>query len=201
MNLTKHTTGLAAALALFLSAAAWTPSYSAVTITAVETGSDVVFTYSGSIDLTNLGSPSPFNNLNSAIVPSAGQFQSIGSTNSPNGNYYTATFTGDAAFGSGFGVSADSSTGDKFGFLKGSNLIALDASYNSNDALNGTITYTGKTFSSLGVTAGTYVYTMTEDNSNTITMNIGSVPEPSRALLAGLGLCGLLLRRRRVRLV
>jgi hypothetical protein len=67
--------------------------------------------------------------------------------------------------------------------------------------LSATDTFSGKTFSSLGLTPGTYTYTWgTGGPDHTLTVQIGPVPEPSSALVAGFGaLAGLgaWARRRR----
>lgn len=49
------------------------------------------------------------------------------------------------------------------------------------------------------VGVGSYEGTFTISSSGVVGFSVGAVPEPSRALLAGLGLGGLLLRRRRPR--
>jgi hypothetical protein len=63
-----------------------------------------------------------------------------------------------------------------------------------------TDTFTDSTFASLGVTPGTYVWTWgTGADADSLTMNIGGVPEPATwaMLILGVAMVGLTARRRR----
>lgn len=129
-----------------------------VTISARETGGDVVFTVSGAFDpgtssnSTNFG---PETKLN----PSGGEFE-IWMTNST-----AKSIALDAAVP--FGPGAET---QDVGIGSGSNIaifggdLWLDNAYMAGDPLNGTLTFAGATFTSLGVTARAlpYVWTVTE---------------------------------------
>ena len=76
-----------------------------------------------------------------------------------------------------------SSTGSHSGF------ILVPSGYVSDRALSDTATYTGQaTFSSLGVTPGTYEWTWGSGPNQTFTLEIGTaVPEPSTWAMMALG--------------
>lgn len=180
-------------LALLISVAGLSPCQGAVTITAAEVGSDVVFTYSGNINTTSLGAPGNFTiSTFGDVTPNEGSFVSRGGGTLVD-RYLTAV-SPDDVFGVGNETSFTSATGDIFGFHPQFNQILLPDNYVSGAGIFGTATITNKNFADLGLTSGSYAYVIAGDS---ITMNIGSVPEPARALYFGLGLVGLLFRRRR----
>jgi hypothetical protein len=80
-------------------------------------------------------------------------------------------------------------------------LIGMEDSYTDGAAINSTTTWLNKSFSTLGLNTGTWVYGY-GSAGNTITMQIGSsaVPEPGEWAAMGVlgaGLTGLVLRKRR----
>jgi hypothetical protein len=101
---------------------------------------------------------------------------------------------------------ASSGSGDFFGVLTEPNLIRYTSlivplMYVSGTPLSGSSTYDNATITSLGLLPGTYTYTWGAGvDADFLTINIGSVPEPSTLLLTsiaavvGLGAC---TRRRR----
>ena len=110
-------------------------------------------------------------------------------------------FTGPGSFGSGGVIFATSGSGDRFAVAgqnsPGTPGLAVPTGYTSGTPINGSAVFSGQTLSSLGLTPGTYVYTLPQ---STITVQIGpaSVPEPgSLALLAGIGVSGSVFIRRR----
>lgn len=111
-----------------------------------------------------------------------------------------SNFTGPSAFGSG-GISfASSSSGDAFYFDLDDLYVPLGYVSGSSIAMSGT--YAGHTFMSLGLTPGTYVWTLGSGMAtDTFTINVQSaaVPEPtalSLALVAG-AVAGFRMRRRK----
>lgn len=74
-------------------------------------------------------------------------------------------------------------------------MLSVPLDYVSGSALSDSSTYYSQTFSSLGVRPGSYVWTWGSGaTADSFTLDIGSVPEPSSALLFALGL--LILARR-----
>ena len=111
---------------------------------------------------------------------------------------------GPQTFGPGSGPRVEPrpniGSGDALGEVISSNWIYVPQGYVSGTSLSAMDTYTGQSFSSLGLTPGTYTYTWSSDF---LTVQIGptSVPEPSAAILAGIGavsvVAGVLVRKRR----
>ncbi|UWQ22746.1 VPLPA-CTERM sorting domain-containing protein [Jannaschia sp. W003] len=162
-----------------------------------ETGGDVVGIFAGSLDLSGAGSAGagglPFD-LFSASDAAAIQSDSTGSFD---------TYEFDAApanFGTDGLTLATSGTGDAFAVLgaNSGNEVGVPTGYASGQALAGTLTFANQTFAALGVTPGSYVFSLPND---TITVRFGPtapVPLPATLplLLAGFGGLALLRRRR-----
>ena len=153
----------------------------AVVINVVESGSDVIFSYTGQLDLSGLtktgeGTWGGTGNL----YPASGLF-SPGS-----GTYDTYSITSLASFGNTTLSQATSDSGaNRFGLYPGMGgpELLVPQGYVSNSSLSGGSTYSGS-FSSLGLTQGVYTANLPSD---TITMNIGAVPVPAPLPLLGLG--------------
>jgi hypothetical protein len=65
----------------------------------------------------------------------------------------------------------------------------------SDTPISGTSRFNDDSIATLGLIPGSYVWTINGGaNGNTVTLNVA--PEPARLLFAGIGLAGLLLRRR-----
>lgn len=162
-----------------------------VSVSFQESGGDVVASFSGSVDFSDAVASFPFTDGPFAVMtPSEGSFASL-----TGANYGAWAFNPENAivpFGTGSLVSATSQTGDDFGLFAAGNFPAfiLPPSYTSGDAFSGTMTFSGQTFSSLGLTAGTYGWATTGASPNTVTITI-PVPEPSICMMALAGLaCG-----------
>jgi hypothetical protein len=101
--------------------------------------------------------------------------------------YYLVS--GPANFGTGSFVVASSTSGDVFGLL-GYDLL-VPVGYVSGTLLSGIDTFNNATFSSLGLTLGTYVYTLNGGDTVTVQIGVSAVPEPSTWAMMILGFTGL----------
>jgi hypothetical protein len=113
-------------------------------------------------------------------------------------------FAGPTSFGGGTSENADSGNGDIVGLDSFRNLVLPDG-YVSGDDLSGTATWANQTFSSLGVTPGSYQWTWGSGAHADFFQfdtfeGAAAVPEPSSVLLLALslGLAMLLNRLPRV---
>ena len=147
---------------------------------------DVVFSVSGSLDLTGQ-ELSDTGSFNPSISPSSSAFM----INSDDPGK-TTTITGDSSFGTGSWRNIDTQSGDYF-VLNAGMILGFAPSYSSGDSLSATASITNSTFSSLGITPGTYTWTL-DKSGDTIQME--AVPEPSVFALSGLVGIGVLALRR-----
>ena len=147
------------------------------TITINEVGSNVVMTGSGTLNITDLTTVA----TNQGPMGGAGLGTSsatfiLGSVGSFFDEYSGFT-TVPSNFGSGGGASATSSTGDVMGVIwqgaPPSHLI-VPTGYTSGTYITGSQTFNSQTFSSLGLTPGTYTYTWgTGPNADSINVVVG----------------------------
>ena len=106
---------------------------------------------------------------------------------------YFGEVSGPANFGSGGGTISSSNTGDPVDIS--SPFLGVPTGYVSDSPLSDTSTYLSQTFSSLGVTPGTYKWTWGSGANQNFTLVIigtaGIVPEPSTWAMMALGFAGL----------
>jgi hypothetical protein len=177
--------------ALFL--AGITPLFAGVTINLVESGSDVVMTHTGTLDITGLTLAYPNQGpIMWNVYPQNGAVQAGSSVNR---DIYSGLSVSSSSLGSGSITNATSSSGDHVYVSNG--FISLPIDFISGSSLTGSNTFTGASFTSLGVTPGTYVWSWAAD-SITLNISASAVPEPSTyAALAGLAIFGFVVLRRR----
>ena len=173
----------------------------------------VVATGSGAIDTSGLGSATALNH--SSHLDASDPFIALGASSTLDGySLASVTVSGPSSFGSGTFTPATSSSGSDAGFnLSYASSVFVNPpdvfvplNYTSDSSISsGSATWNGATFSSLGVTPGTYKWTWGSGADQSFTLDIAApsaVPEPSSLLLlatglAGLGFLGSTRRRRR----
>jgi hypothetical protein len=207
MKFSKHLYALA--IAGVVSIAIPNTTQAGLTFDLQEVGSDVVLTFvsGGSINLTGLSYIQTTSSLNGTVNPLGGfsDFFKAGSGSFDSWQDGSGGFTGPSSFGTGFGGSGSSNTGGTVGFGANSSFnnvsFMLPNGYTSGSPINSTSTTTflGQSLSTLGATAGTYVWTLT--NTDTVTLNViaaSPVPEASGSVAGiGLAMAGLYQLRRR----
>jgi hypothetical protein len=169
------------------------PAKAGFIMTLKESGGDVIGTGSGSFDLSGLEYNFSSHLGSAGIVPSSGFIVfGLGTSETEIDAWTGLTMPPDFGY-FGPGNSSDpSSTGDLVGVLF--NELFVPAGYVSGTALSNTATFSGASFSSLGVTPGTYIWGLPND---TFTLEVGAdAPEPGTWGLLGIGIAGLMLCRR-----
>ena len=108
------------------------------------------------------------------------------------------TIPADVGTGINF-VSPTSTSGDTFGFgsFFGNEELFVPDGYASGDPLAATSFYQGQTLASLGLTPGSYSFTI--PSGNLVTLNINAIPEPTGVVMLGLASLIALSQRRRLR--
>jgi hypothetical protein len=163
-------------------------------LTLQEVGPNVVATGSGSIDLTGLTLDAGNFTGEGLMNPSIG-FIITGPSSNTLGESFSGILNGPNTFGSGTGAIAGGGGGDLVGLLapaaSGARAtLYLPTGYVSDTALSDTSIYTSSSFSSLGVTTGTYEWTWGAgaDQNFTLQIGIAAVPEGRTTSLVVLGL-------------
>ena len=173
----------------------WTYSGSGGNPTYIQSGSDSGFMESpGQINVQVIGSPvTNYMWLGTSSGPSTfgtgGQFWETASSEDGYGGL-------PASAGDSISFSPAGEYSAPWGTTTFNPMLSLPTGYIAGEAINTSATFTGQTFSSLGLTPdSTYSWTYGGD---TIEINVGSIPEPSAFVMLSLGAIGLVARRRRV---
>jgi len=162
------------------------PAQAGYMVTLEQVGSNVVATGSGPIDLTGLTFVLTTRAF-SAISPGGGDI--VTGTFAAFIDQYTG-FSGPTNFGSGF-LSFGSGSGDLVGIFGFGGGLLVPKGYVSGTALSDSATYDSATFSNLGVTPGTYVWSWGTGPNQNFTLKIGTATVPDHGSTVGLLLLGL----------
>jgi len=148
----------------------------AVNITIQEVGGNVVWTATGTLNLSGL---TFFTTQSGGGIGFDASTRAFGSgLAAPNVDVYNGSITLPSAFGAGGGAGT-SATGSYIGIF-GTPSLYVPAGYVSGAALSGVTTYNSTTLATLGLTVGTYVYSWgSGGNADTLTLSIGAVATPT----------------------
>ncbi|EPX78848.1 VPLPA-CTERM sorting domain-containing protein [Salipiger mucosus] len=185
-----------------------------VVIDITQTGSDVVATYSGSLDLSALAHDFTWSQTRGEISGDPLHFYSFDSAES--GNYYgylgEMTFASSGLIDTTTSSTTDASAiaGDNFGFhdhsdtMAGYGYVYVPEAYANGSQIDGSVTFAGATLASLGLNAGIFSDVASWGSGSTfdsisVNVSIAAVPLPASfpLALAGLGALGALRRSRR----
>jgi hypothetical protein len=194
--------GVAPLAAGLLLAAVTNYVQASVVVDVFESGSDVVWSGSGTLNISSLTSQGSGNLLAGSdfgeeffLGADPGGFPAV--------NFYGATgqvTAPGALFAGDLFIQPQSGSGPRFGIaIEAFNgqvdpAVTVPSGYVSGAALSATSTYTNKTIASLGLIPGSYVWTWSGDS---LTLNIGQVPLPAAPWLFATAFMSLAWRLRR----
>jgi hypothetical protein len=197
--------GLLCFTALLLAAGAvHRPASAAIVMTANEIGSDVVFSYTGTLNITGMTSASEMTILSSRVRASGPivHFKAAGPSGANSDSYLSPFSSRPSNLGttSTSVITATTSSATAV-FGTTSDTLFLDNRLTATDWLttqSGSMTFQGKTLAGLGIVPGTYTWVLNNSAADTITLN--AVPEPSSLMLVGAGgvVCVFVSSRRRL---
>jgi len=145
-----------------------------------ESGSDVILSYEGRLNLDGLDFvESGSLGFGGGVGPSIGIFlnQDVNGFSAYGG----ATFNVPTSFGSGEGVGSDLGSGNSFGVYKPNDtyFLLVPTGYTSfEDYIQGSLLFTGQTLTSLGMNTGTYNYSWGGYLGQSFVLTIGG-PAPT----------------------
>lgn len=136
-------------------------------MTAQEFNADVVFQYSGSIDLTGLSAGTPVN-VRGSVYAVNSYVEFAPSASVPGATFVSDTLSSPPNIGTGSFKLTSSHSGSYFSVLI--NGIRLPADYTSGRPISGEMTFAASTFAQLGVNAagGPYVWTLSNGQKVTL---------------------------------
>lgn len=181
------------------------PASAAIVMTAQEIGGDVVFSYSGTLDVAGLTRGASTGSIDNSRVRGSPSFVQFTNRSGNNAWPYSSAFSSSPSnIGTGtLRIDADiSSVTAVFGVSTSS--LYLDDQLVEADWLSeksGSMTFQGTTLAVLGVDPGTYTWVLNNGAADTITLTASqAVPEPSSLMLFGAGglVCAFVSGRRRL---
>ena len=185
----------ALAIALFGVLAAGTEAQASFVFNIQQVGQNIVIAGNGSINTNALSEVTRVSRA-ANFDPSDANFDIGPVVLTPAVQFFG--LIGPGSLGIGGVAYPNSGSGDRVGVEIGDE-VAVPAGYTSGAPLADTATYDSETFATLGLTQGTYLYTWgTGATADSLTVNIGTVPEPASLALVGVPAAVALLRRRRV---
>jgi hypothetical protein len=145
---------------------------------------DVVAIGTGSLDLTDLSLTGQEDLLDSGVSAQNG----VAGVAGPVAVY--AGIAGPASFGAGGHVVASKGGGDAIAVNGSDGFLGVPLDYVSGSALSSSMEFAGQTFTSIGLTPGTYSWSWgsgANADSLTVQMQIGAapIPEPTTGLALG----------------
>lgn len=157
----------------------------------------MVATGTGTIDLTGLTYEDSPNTIPD-IYPSFGAL--VIGPNTFEGVDAYISITGPKSFGSGGETFASDGSGDMVGIIGEESELFVPQGYVSGTPLSSTTIFDDTTLSALGVTPGTYTWTWGAGaDADSYVLEAGT-PEPNLVVVLALGLVGLMIVRRPVRI-
>jgi hypothetical protein len=183
------------------------PAQAAYVVTLTQEGPNVVASGSGTINTTDLTQVFAGERRDTVFVTPSTASIGTGQAQLPSGipsaiEVYTGAHAGATSFGSGGTILASSGSGGVVGISNRPDLLVVPYDYVSGSFVMDTATYDTATFSSLGVTPGTYVWTWgSGSNADSFTLKAGAavVSEPATLGLMVLGLLGTVFAGRKRR--
>jgi len=178
-------------------AATAAPAHAAYVINLREVGSTLVATGAGSFDLTGLTFVGP--GLGLPELEPALAVISVGADGHPPVDVYKGLL-GPTSFGSGGQEHPQLVSGPPVELVGFNTILDVPRGYLSGAAVGTSTSVFAGSFASQGVTPGTYVWKWGQgDHADSLTLNIGGVPEPATwaLMILGFGGAGSAMRRAR----